>query len=123
MLGYVALGAAGVASLTYANAPLVQGAVGRVGFLTWAIFLTGGGFACAIGKITGLWILELTGLPLLWSALFLYGGAFLVINGGSAGRIALGMLLLAFGCHLFARWKDVLNMVAATKAAATEGEG
>lgn len=83
-------------------------------FLTWTfmcLFLAVGGAASALGQATKRWTGEFIGLPLVGSALIVFG----VLQGGLAQWTLYGVpsvaLLWAFGLVLIGRWRDIAKLV------------
>jgi hypothetical protein len=101
--GYLMMAAGGgvafaipVSSIKASTGPLV---------FVWATFLLIGGALCAYGSVTGRWIGELIGLPLISSA---FGVYFVVLAlsrtvSGAAAALAFGAIALI----LLGRWQDV----------------
>jgi hypothetical protein len=75
---------------------------------TWAIvsgFLILGGIPCAVGQLSGRWVGEYVGLPLVVAALLGFGGLQLGVGGWlSVPGVS---LLWAFAGIVYARWRDV----------------
>lgn len=102
---YIALAVGGIAAMVW-PAPSVANATGWLVYV-WAAWLAGGGAACALGAITGRWLGEAFGLPLLAAAFGVYG---LVVSLTVADRLtsaAGAAVLWGFAGMLFARWQDV----------------
>lgn len=104
--GYLAMAVAGVFAGLFPS-PSVSNAAAADHYLVtlWDIFLLCGGIASSAGAITGRWLGEYVGLPLLASVFAVYGvAAFAAANAtaGSAGSAFVGIALLFMG-----RWTDV----------------
>lgn len=104
VVGYGLFSAAGVAALVW-SVPSVQSAGGPIIVWAWGLsFAVGGAVACA-GSATDRWLGELAGLPLL-AAVFIVWGLSVLAQGRSVAYAA-GVLLVAVGAVLWARWRDV----------------
>ena len=109
-IAYVMLAVAGVCA--FFVAPRTLNSV--IGLMTWAwaAFLLVGGTLSAVGSIFDRWIGEFAGIPLLTSALTVYGTA-LITAGRTAAAGAVGCLMWALALSLFGRWRDVRGLVTA----------
>ena len=116
LLVYVAILFAGVFTIR-ATSTLVQGALGDRGLLVWSAFLIIGSLSSISGKIFNNWLGELVGLPMLWTAIGLYGWIFYSTGSNMTNHVALSCLFMALALTLFSRWQSVLDIVTARKGA------
>lgn len=84
----------------------------------WATLLVVGGALCLLGVVTDWWLGEFVGIPaiffvdfMLFLVLTIYGFA-----DGNATRIAFGLLFGSFAVWVLARFMDIWNIAAASKA-------
>lgn len=103
---YGALAGAGVSLMTTPTETL-ETALGQVVY-GWAAFLVLGGILCTLGTVTKIWAGEFTGLILLITANWIWGGA-LVGVGGNAAKY--GVVFVAWGFGLLARELQILEKV------------
>jgi peptidoglycan/LPS O-acetylase OafA/YrhL len=108
VVGYTFMALAGVAAMVW-PAPSVRAATDATsGVLVylWAILLTIGGLACALGAATDRWLGEYAGLWPLVSTFAVYG-----IAAFSSGRgpvsYAGGFALLSISLLMYGRWQVV----------------
>lgn len=80
----------------------------------WAAFLLVGGLLGVWGSLWDRWLGELAGIPLLVSALCVYGTA-LWVSGRTAVAGAIGSLMWALAFSLLGRWRDVRGLVKAAQ--------
>lgn len=73
----------------------------------WACFLIIGGLSSLFSSLTGVWVGEYAGIPLILTAVGTYAGALLASSGGSPGQITVGLLQTAIAFGLAARWRDI----------------
>ena len=108
--GYLAGVAAGAVLATYG--PPYTGAYWLMG-----MFLAAGSLLAIIGTLWGRWAFELTGLPLVASALIQL--AVLTIRDGPHGWVIVPSvgILAAFGILMLARWIDLFILARATARA------
>lgn len=78
----------------------------------WAAFLVLGGFLGLVGSLWDRWLAEVAGIPLLTSALAVYGTALWVAEH-TAVRLAIGCLMWSLAFSLLGRWRDVWVLVKA----------
>lgn len=109
---YGMLGVAGVAGL-YVQSPTLANALGIMTY-AWAIFLILGGLCGLVACITDRWIFEFAGLPLLVSALTVYGLALVFFPPLTSAKIAIGALMLSSAAGLATRWRDLWVLSSAT---------
>lgn len=87
----------------------------RAFLLVWVIFFILGGVSSALGVVGKSWLGEAFGLPLLSSALAIYGiiliWRYSVEVNASPAFLAFGLLLLGFGLGLYARWQEVMKLL------------
>lgn len=88
----------------------------------WATLLFVGGSLCLLGVITDWWLGEFVGIPaigfvffMLFLVLTIYGFA-----DGNASRIAFGLLFGSFTVWVVARFMDIWNIAAGSKAVNSE---
>jgi hypothetical protein len=84
----------------------------------WALFLFGGGALCLLGVVTDWWIGEFTGTVALF---FVFLMLFVVltttgITDGNPARITFGLLFGSFMLWVVARFIDIWNTAAGSKA-------
>lgn len=102
---YAFFAASGLSGL-FVPAPTLTDLLGVITYV-WSGFMLLGGLLGAVGSISDRWIGELTAIPLLTSALFVYGIGLWVTAPTVPTRIAVGALMLASAAGLAARWRDV----------------
>jgi hypothetical protein len=102
---YGMLAIAGVAGL-YVQSPTLSNALGILTY-AWAIFLILGGLCGLVACITDRWIFEFAGLPLLVSALTVYGVALAAFPPITSVKVAIGALMLSSAASLAVRWRDL----------------
>lgn len=108
-VGYALFVTAGVVGTIFGPLSLVA-VMGPDAAAIWGLWLTLGGVACLLGVLTGTWVGEFVGMPLLWSALIGYAYAVGKYTDSPLGewRWGAGALLLAVCAGLLDRWLDVL---------------
>lgn len=113
---YLLLTLAG-AALFGADSAVLTNALG-VMVAAWAVLLFAGGFLCLLGVFTDWWLGEFIGIPaiffvdlMLFLALTIYG-----ITDGSLTRVAFGLLFGSFATWVAARFIDIWNTAAGSKA-------
>lgn len=111
---YAALTFAGLGLLATPT-QLLQTTMGQFVY-GWAAFLVLGGTLCTLGTATKIWAGEFTGLILLMTANWVWGGA--LINSGSNNSAKYGLVLVAWGFGLLARELQILEKI--RKAAGVE---
>lgn len=116
ILKYILLTLAG-AVLFAADGAVLTNALG-VMIYAWAILLFVGGALCLLGVITDWWLGEFVGTPavffvnvMLFLVLVIYGFA-----DGNVTRIAFGLLFGSFAVWVLARFIDIWNLAASSKA-------
>lgn len=84
----------------------------------WATLLFLGGSLCILGVLTDWWLGEFVGTPavafvcfMLFLVLFIGG-----ISDGNPARITFGLLFASFTCWISARFIDIWNTAAGSKA-------
>lgn len=103
---YIALTGAGISLMTTPT-QMLQTTLGQVVY-GWAAFLVLGGVLCTIGTATKIWAGEFTGLTLLITANWIWGGTLIGI-GGNASKY--GVVFAAWGFGLLAREFQILEKV------------
>lgn len=74
----------------------------------WAAFLIIGGLTSLSSVLTGVWLGEFAGLPLLFTATGAYAGSVISSAGvTSLNQLVAGFVLLAVTWGLIDRWRDV----------------
>lgn len=102
--------------LTASPSEIIAGNTSGYIVYVWAIFMMVGGIFSFIGAATDRWIGEYTGLPLVISTLWLYGGILTVASFTgefSYVRLAIGLLFVSFGLKALGRWQDIRDLVKA----------
>lgn len=113
VFAYALLAAAGLVLFIIGDEvfPIMSAAFWTWTFMCW--FLVIGGVASALGQATKHWTGEFIGLPLVGSALIVFG----VLQGGLSQWELVGVpgvaLLWAFGLVLIGRWRDIAKLVRA----------
>jgi hypothetical protein len=80
----------------------------------WTICMVASALICLYGAVTDRWLGEYTGIPLLASVMLMYGGSALSVakdEPNNTTLIGFGLILVGFGCGLWARWKDVETLL------------
>jgi hypothetical protein len=108
---YALLMAAGFFGL-FVPTPSLAKALGLITY-GWAIFLIVGGLCGLIACITDRWLPELAGLPLLVSALTVYGFALFLVPPFTAVKATIGALMLSSAAGLVVRLKEPLAFASA----------
>ena len=93
----------------YVPTPTLAKALGILTY-AWAIFLIVGGLCGLVACITDRWMPELCGLPLLVSALTVYGFALFLVPPFTATKAAIGALMLSSAFGLVARTRDLWSL-------------
>ena len=109
--GYLMLAVAGGGGF-FVYSEALNATIGVMTF-AWAAFLLLGGGLGVYSAVSDRWIGELAGIPLLCSALMVYGFALLIIVPSTAG-IIIAALMLSLAFLLLARWRDVLAFARAS---------
>lgn len=120
LLKYALLTLAGGA-LFGADSAVLTNALGVMVY-AWAVLLFIGGALCLLGVITDWWLGEFVGIPAIW---FVFLMLFLVLTiygfaDGNATRIAFGLLFGSFAVWVGARFIDIWNLAAGSKAVNSE---
>lgn len=89
-------------------------------WITMSTFLTVGGLLCSFGQWKRIWPPEYMGLPLIWSAMFVFTFLNVTTIADAEGVYALlavanTSLLLGFSVLVFSRWLDVAAVYRAAK--------
>lgn len=82
----------------------------------WAVMLFVGGALCVLGVITDWWLGEFVGIPGIF---FVFVMLFAVLTFGehpTPARITFGLLFGSFACWVLARFMDIWNTAAGSKA-------
>jgi hypothetical protein len=113
---YVFLTLAGAAMFALDSAVLTT-ALGVMVY-AWAVLLFVGGALCLLGVITDWWLGEFVGIPAIFTVNFML---FLVLFGGgltqsNPARITFGLLFGSFACFVLARFMDIWNIAAGSRA-------
>lgn len=106
--------ASGVSAL-FVPSPSLAAVLGLINYV-WAAFMIAGGLLGAVGSVTDRWLGELMAVPLLTSALSVYGIALWITSPTNATRVAIGTLMLASAAGLAARWRDVHALSRVTRS-------
>lgn len=104
--------AAGAASI-FIPPTSVTASTSQASTIVWASFLLVGGTLCALDILTGRHFGELTGQPLLISAVLMFGVVLVyrTSNGaGSRGAAVVGFLACALAVLLISRWVEVYRL-------------
>jgi hypothetical protein len=86
---------------------------GQIVTYVWSGFLVLGGVLCASPIVTGQHIGELTGLPLIASAVLVLGVVLIyrtATGEGTRGAAAVGFLACALAVYLASRWVEVYRL-------------
>lgn len=113
---YVFLTLAG-AAMFFLQAAVLTSALGVMVY-AWAILLFAGGSLCLLGVFTDWWLGEFVGIPAVF---FVFVMLFGVLFGGglaehSPPRITFGLLFGSFALWVLARFIDIWNTAAGSKA-------
>lgn len=105
---YGFLSASGLSSVLYPEL-LVSNQVGQSTIILLSLAVSIGGLVACGGTVSDRWIAEYTILPVLLSALAVYGvsALFAASQQGAPQLTAYGFLLIGFALGLYARWRDV----------------
>lgn len=104
--------AAGLGSI-FIPPPSVAAATSQISTIVWASFLLAGGALCALDILTGRHFGELTGQPLLISAVLMLGVVLVYRTStgtGSRGAAVVGFLACALAVLLISRWVEVYRL-------------
>lgn len=117
---YVFITAAGGAMFGSASAVLTS-ALGIMVY-AWATMLFAGGSCCLLGVLTDWWLGEFVGIPAIFFVFLMFTAVFLVtgFTDPSPSRIAFGLLFASFAIWVGARFIDIWNTAAGSKAVSGE---
>lgn len=107
---------AGAAMFAAASAVLTS-ALGLMVY-AWAVMMFVGGALSVLGVFTDWWLGEFVGIPALFFAFFTFSGVFLYtgFTDPSPTRIAFGFIFASFAVWVLARFIDIWNLAAGSKA-------
>jgi hypothetical protein len=113
---YLFLTAAGAAMFALSSAVLTS-ALGVMVY-AWATLLFVGGALCLLGVFTDWWLGEFVGIPAIGFVFFMLFLVLLVggITESNPGRITFGLLFGSFTLWVVARFMDIWNLAAGSKA-------
>lgn len=113
---YFLLMLAGAAAFFAASAVLTS-ALGVMVY-AWAVLLFFGGAISILGVLTDWWIGEFVGIPGIFFVFFMFSVVFITtgVTEPSPTRISFGLIFASFAAWVLARFIDIWNLAAASKA-------
>lgn len=117
---YFLLMLAGGAAFFAASAVLTS-AVGVMVY-AWAVLLFFGGAISVLGVVTDWWLGEFAGIPGIFTVFFMFAVVFIStgVTEPSPARISFGLMFASFAAWVLARFMDIWNLAASSKAANRE---
>jgi hypothetical protein len=84
----------------------------------WATMLFAGGSLCILGVLTDWWLGEFVGIPAIFFVLIMLAGVLLIdgFRNDNPLRIVFGFLCASFSVWVLARFIDIWNTAAGSKA-------
>jgi hypothetical protein len=97
---------------TASPSPAISDMVTKPGQVSFSVAMIVGALICLWGSVTDRWLGEYSGIFLLSSSLFFYGGVVFKTYADNSDKVSttilgLGLIFTSFGLALIARWNDV----------------
>lgn len=93
---------------SFTPSDVISDELAPVAVICWSAAMAATALVCFVGSVSGRWIGEYSGIPLLAATLAVYSVATLSqADEDSLARVAYAILLMSFASGLFARWRDV----------------